>query len=83
MNAPVEGPGVKCLDVDQNIAHSGQSVQLWECNAATGQRWSFMKDNTVRASGKCLDAPQGNTHNGTRLQIYDCNGLWTQKWKKK
>lgn len=76
----IVGPGDKCLDVDKNRAANGNSVQLWDCNIASGQRWSYMSDNTIRAFGKCLDVRHGEVNNHTPVQLWECNNSGAQEW---
>lgn len=74
------GPGNKCLDVDSNRAVDGKPVQLWDCNIASGQRWSYMGDNTLRAFGKCLDVTHGAIDNHSPVQLWECNDSGAQEW---
>lgn len=71
----------KCIDVDTNTAVAGNKVQLWDCNNATGQRWSITADGTIRAFGKCLDIVGNGTANGTKVQLWDCTGVGGQQWQ--
>jgi len=71
----------RCLDVDTNISGNGKAVQLWDCNTATGQRWSVAPDGTLRAFGRCLDIDGNGTANFTKVQLWDCNGAGGQQWR--
>ncbi|GHF10309.1 sugar-binding protein [Streptomyces spiralis] len=71
----------KCLDVDTNISGNGKAAQLWDCNTATGQRWSVAPDGTLRAFGRCLDIDGNGTANFTKVQLWDCNGAGGQQWR--
>ncbi|HWB34677.1 MAG TPA: ricin-type beta-trefoil lectin domain protein, partial [Rugosimonospora sp.] len=81
----ITGPGStgQCVDVDTNTAVSGNRVQLWTCNTATGQQWSMFADGTVRAFGKCLDIVGNGTANFTKVQLWDCNGVGGQQWRSR
>ncbi|WP_204040696.1 ricin-type beta-trefoil lectin domain protein [Acrocarpospora phusangensis] len=79
----ITGPATagKCVDVDTNTNVSGRHVQLWDCGAATGQRWSFPGDGTIRAFGKCLDIVGNGTANLTKVQLWECGTAGGQKWQ--
>ncbi|MFJ4620709.1 ricin-type beta-trefoil lectin domain protein [Streptomyces sp. NPDC088812] len=71
----------KCLDVDSNLNTDGNAVQLWDCNEATGQRWSVAADGTLRAFGKCLDIDANATADFSKVQLWECNGSGGQQWQ--
>jgi hypothetical protein len=79
---PVTGPGTvgKCVDTDTNTNTSGNKVQLWDCNQATGQQWTAAADGTLRAFGKCLDIDGNGTANFSKVELWDCNGVGGQQW---
>ncbi|MFD8781018.1 ricin-type beta-trefoil lectin domain protein [Kitasatospora sp. NPDC059599] len=62
----------KCVDVYGGSSTPGTAVQLWDCNSATAQQWTFKPDGTLRALGGCLDATSGGTANGTPLELWTC-----------
>jgi hypothetical protein len=78
----ITGPGTtgKCVDVDTNTSTSGNAVQLWTCNGASGQQWSVESDGTLRAFGKCLDIVGNGTANFTKVELWQCNGVGGQQW---
>ncbi|WP_203839785.1 family 16 glycosylhydrolase [Winogradskya humida] len=70
----------RCLDIPNGNASDGVRVQMWDCNNATAQKWSFESDGTLRGLGKCLDPAGGALTNGTPLQIVNCSGNPVQRW---
>lgn len=79
----ITGPDTtaKCLDVNTNTSKNSNAVQLYDCGTATGQRWSFESDGTVRAFDKCLDIVANGTANYAKVQLYDCTGAGGQQWR--
>ncbi|MFE1300395.1 endo-1,4-beta-xylanase [Streptomyces sp. NPDC058733] len=70
----------RCLDVPNATTTDGTQVQLWDCNGATNQQWTYTDAGELRVYGnKCLDA--AGTGNGTKVQIYSCWGGDNQKWR--
>ena len=78
----VGGQSGRCLEVPNSTTTNGTQVQLWDCGAATGQRWTHTagRQLTVYGGAKCLDASGGGTGNGTQVIIWDCNGQPNQQW---
>lgn len=76
----ITAPGGKCLDVDTNAAVNGNAAQLWTCGVASGQDWTVMSDDTIRAFGKCLDVDANGTANFTAVQLWECNDSGAQRW---
>ena len=74
------GPADLCLDVDTNTSRNGNRAQLWDCNEASGQRWSYGRDGSLSALGKCLDVDAQGTANHTKVQLWECNGSGAQRW---
>jgi hypothetical protein len=72
----------RCLDVPNSTTSNGTQVQLWDCGAAAGQRWTPASGGqlTVHGGTKCLDASGGGTGDGTQIIIWDCNGQPNQQW---
>ncbi|WP_425276269.1 RICIN domain-containing protein [Streptomyces carpinensis] len=58
-----------------------RAAQLWDCNTATGQRWSIAPDGTLRAFGRCLDIDGNGTADFTKVQLWDCNGSGCEQWR--
>ncbi|MCG7523097.1 endo-1,4-beta-xylanase [Streptomyces sp. OfavH-34-F] len=70
----------RCLDVPSAGTADGTEVQLWDCNNATNQQWTYTSAGELRVYGnKCLDA--AGTSNGAKVQIYSCWGGDNQKWR--
>ncbi|MFD4636322.1 AbfB domain-containing protein [Lentzea sp. NPDC058436] len=72
--------GGTCVDAAAGGSRNGDAVQLWTCNGAPVQRWTWRPDGSLAVNGRCLDVPGGATAAGTPLQIWDCNGLPPQQW---
>ncbi|MFD0203312.1 MULTISPECIES: AbfB domain-containing protein [Saccharothrix] len=72
--------GGTCVDAAAGGGRNGDAVQLWSCNGAPVQRWTWRPDGSLTVNGRCLDVPGGATAAGTPLQIWDCNGLPPQQW---
>lgn len=79
-------PGM-CLDVDAG-GGSGAKVQIWSCNGAANQSFTFVSEgNSVYQihpsynPGLCLDVVGGgNSPRGTKVDVWNCNGGSNQKW---
>ncbi|WP_371688613.1 ricin-type beta-trefoil lectin domain protein [Micromonospora sp. KC207] len=72
----VSGQSGRCVDVPNSTTSNGTQVQLWDCGAATGQRWTYTADRrlTVFGGTKCLDANGAGTSAGTaRNQTGRCS----------
>ncbi|GGW68937.1 beta-xylanase [Streptomyces lucensis JCM 4490] len=70
----------RCLDVPNSSTSDGTRLQLWDCNNATNQQWTYTGAGELRVYGnKCLDA--AGTGNGAKVQIYSCWGGDNQKWR--
>ena len=78
----VGGQSGRCLEVPNSTTTNGTQVQLWDCGAATGQRWTYTSGRqlTVHGGAKCLDASGAGTGDGTQIIIWDCNGQPNQQW---
>ena len=79
--------GGKCLDdADFNTAN-GATVQLYSCNGASAQNWTWQDDGslTVTVAGvtKCLDVTGGSNATGALVQLYDCGGAGAPQQKFK
>jgi glucoamylase len=79
---PILGDGGKCIDDAGASTTNGAAIQLYTCNATSGQSWTWnSNDGTLRALGKCMDVTGGATGNGTQIQLWDCNGTGSQEWR--
>jgi len=71
----------RCVDVPNSSQTGGTQVQLYDCNGATNQQWSYTSAHELRVYGSmCLDANAKGTTNGTKAIIYTCNGQTNQQW---
>jgi len=85
--APNSGPtgpvrlnlGGKCLDDSGNKTANGTKVAIWTCNGSAAQRWTVVKDDTIRIHGKCLRVRSAAS--GTLADLYTCNGSTAQRWQ--
>lgn len=76
----IQGYANRCIDVPGGSASDGARLQIWDCNAGTGQRWTTGSDGTIRALGKCMDVAWGSTVNGAVVQLASCNGGAAQQF---
>lgn len=81
--AEIRGIAGKCLDLEQNQAYDGATIQIWQCNNTPAQSWRLNpQTGEIRGrAGKCLDVENANTEDGTRVQLFECNGTNAQKWR--
>ncbi len=71
----------RCLSVPNSSTANGTQTQLWDCNGAAGQLWTYTANRQLMVYGnKCLDAEGRGTANGTRVIIWDCNTQTNQQW---
>ncbi|WP_117207984.1 arabinofuranosidase catalytic domain-containing protein [Allorhizocola rhizosphaerae] len=71
----------RCLSVPNSSIANGTQMQLWDCNGAANQLWTYTAGRQLMVYGnKCLDAEGRGTANGTRVIIWDCNGQNNQQW---
>ncbi|TQJ21374.1 ricin-type beta-trefoil lectin protein [Micromonospora sp. A202] len=71
----------RCLEVPNSSTTNGTQTQLWDCNGAAGQTWTWTSTRQLQVYGnKCLDASGRGTTNGTQAIIWDCNGQNNQQW---
>jgi hypothetical protein len=69
----------RCLDAPGSA--NGTQTQLYDCNSATGQTWTYTTSRQLMVYGnKCLDANGRGTTNGTAVIVWDCNGQTNQQW---
>jgi hypothetical protein len=80
--APIVGAqSGRCVDVPGATTTNGTQVQLWDCNGATNQSWTYTSAKQLTVYGtKCLDASGQGTSPGTAVIIWDCNGQANQQW---
>jgi non-reducing end alpha-L-arabinofuranosidase len=77
----VGGQSGRCADDPNGSTTNGTQVQLYDCNGATAQRWTYTSGKQFQILGtKCLDASNRGTTNGTAVIIWDCNGGTNQQW---
>jgi len=82
-SGPIHAVGAgKCLDVPNSTQTNGTQVQIFTCNGATNQTWTYSSGRfTVYGGAKCLDAYNNQTSAGTKVEIWDCNGGANQQWQ--
>nr|WP_244895848.1 RICIN domain-containing protein [Asanoa ishikariensis] len=71
----------RCITIPSGNATAGQQIQIADCRNASGQRWTFGGDGTVRSLGMCLDVAGGSTADGARVRLATCNGRSSQRFK--
>ncbi|WOH19406.1 family 16 glycosylhydrolase [Paenarthrobacter sp. GOM3] len=76
----IQGYAGKCIDIAGRQAIDGSQLQLWDCDTAASEQWTFAGNGTVRALGKCMDVAWGSTSNGARIQLTTCNGSAAQQF---
>ncbi|WP_030396420.1 ricin-type beta-trefoil lectin domain protein [Kitasatospora purpeofusca] len=74
--------GGRCVGVEDNRTDWGAPVVITDCQAATGQVWTFREDGSIYnpASDSCLELPGWNGANGTAVGIWGCYGNANQRW---
>ncbi|MFE7194701.1 ricin-type beta-trefoil lectin domain protein [Kitasatospora sp. NPDC057541] len=74
--------GGRCVTVRDNVTYWGTPTVLTDCQATTGQIWTYRADGTLYnpAANACLELPGWNDANGTTLGIWGCNGNANQRW---
>lgn len=78
-SAGTAGPtGPLRLDLGNRCLGAGAGVQLWQCNGSKGQRWTFVQDGSIRATGKCLT--ETGTQNNAPVTLKPCVGTPAQRW---
>jgi hypothetical protein len=80
--APIVGAqSGRCVDVPNSSTANGTQLQLWDCNGANNQSWTYTSTQQLTVYGnKCLDASGRGTSPGTQVIIWDCNGQANQQW---
>jgi GH25 family lysozyme M1 (1,4-beta-N-acetylmuramidase) len=86
--APDQGPagpvaldfGGKCLKDAGNRSANGTQAEIWTCNGSAAQRWTYVRDGTVRIHGKCLVGPASPPASGARVKLEPCTGAPAQQW---
>jgi GH25 family lysozyme M1 (1,4-beta-N-acetylmuramidase) len=74
--------GGKCLDDTGSSTANGNRIQIWACNGDAAQKWTVVRDGTIRVLGKCLDVTGGGTSDGTAVQLWSCiPGDANQRWQ--
>ncbi len=71
----------RCIDVPNSSQTGGTQVQLYDCNGAANQQWTYTSAGELRVYGSdCLDANAQGTSPGTKAIIWPCNGQSNQRW---
>ncbi|MBL0887402.1 RICIN domain-containing protein [Myceligenerans indicum] len=70
----------RCLDVPGGNLADGATLQIFDCNGSSAQRWTITAAGELRVGGaKCLDDASGGA-DGTPVTIQECHGGDTQRW---
>jgi hypothetical protein len=67
----------RCIDVPDG-AGTTTDLQMWDCQAVDGQKFSFAADGTMRVLGRCVQIR--GTDNGARLRLATCTGSSAQRF---
>lgn len=78
--------GSKCLDDADFGTANGNVIQIFDCNGASAQNWTWQDDGSVTVSigttTKCLDITGASNATGALVQLYTCvSGVAQQKFK--
>lgn len=74
----------RCIDVKDGRAGAGNDgtpLQVWDCNSASNQTWTFGDDGTLRSLGQCMDLAWGSIAENTPVQLVACNGNAAQQFR--
>lgn len=70
-----------CVDVSSSNFSNGTSVQIWNCNSTSAQKWSYSNNQLRSQNNKCLDLKDGSKKDGAVVQLWDCvDGNTNQQW---
>jgi hypothetical protein len=69
----------KCVDDDADSSANGTKIQIWNCNGAAAQIWTWA-NGTLTHNGKCMDVKGQGTVNSTPVILWECNGGANQQW---
>jgi Glycosyl hydrolase family 59/Ricin-type beta-trefoil lectin domain/Concanavalin A-like lectin/glucanases superfamily/Glycosyl hydrolase family 59 central domain len=70
----------RCLQVTGQSQSDGATLQIWDCNGASNQKWTLSSSNQLTVYGnKCLDAPSASA--GATVRIWSCTGGTNQQWQ--
>jgi hypothetical protein len=64
----------RCISVSAHTAKDGSALQIYDCQGARWQKWTFEPDGSVRSMGMCMDVAWGSSDNGTTIQLARCHG---------
>jgi hypothetical protein len=68
-----------CLSA--NAAKDGTKLSVAACDGSAVQRWTILKDGTIRSVGLCMDAANASTENFTPVQVAYCSGNPAQQFR--
>lgn len=72
----------KCLNDPGGRTASGTRINLWDCRGKANQKWTAVRDGTLRVRGKCLGTVGNSRSNGAGLQLERCDsGNGAQLWQ--
>src|SRR3569833_2041098 len=64
----------RCISVSAHTAKDGSPLQIYDCQGARWQKWTFGSDGSVRSMGMCMDVAWGSSDDGTTIQLARCHG---------
>lgn len=71
----------RCIDVAGGSgAPSGSQLQIRDCDGSAGQKWTIMRDGTIRSQGMCMNVGGGSVQNGAGISRTTCNGSPAQQF---
>jgi hypothetical protein len=71
----------RCVDMNLDDVTNGQQAQIWACNGARNQAWTYTSGKALMLhDNKCLDVYNQSTSPGAKAVIWDCNGGANQQW---
>jgi hypothetical protein len=88
--APDAGPagplrlsaGNLCLDDKGNAKADGTVVEVTRCDNSPAQRWTVVKDGSLRIHGMCLDTRGHSLHTGAKAILWTCGSRGSQSWTR-
>lgn len=64
----------KCLDDFRQGKVNGTTIDLYDCNNSSAQKWNINSNGTIEnANGLCLDNWQQKNTNGNPIKLYKCS----------
>jgi hypothetical protein len=71
----------RCLDVLNAATTDGTRTDIYDCNGAANQSWTYNSAKQLVVYGnKCLDVADQSTSAGAVVDVWTCNGGGNQQW---